>query len=215
MMGSNPEDTGMDGARGERAVYFADRDYAGPFRRVAILGIDFVAVVVLSLTAVVGTWYIWFTRHPGSEDPPLATLGVMLVVAYLYLTVLKRSRIRSLAYILTGVRIVDIAGKRPSLLAMTIRLLPLLPLPWSFLFDLGWMMDEPGRQTLRDKWAGTFVVRRKAHPAGTAPLRLSRVGLFGVVIIVPEVGRVELGPQQQPAPEPSQQAPPQSHEDQG
>jgi hypothetical protein len=62
---------------------------------------------------------------------------------------------------------------------------------WSFLFDLGWILDEPEKQTLRDKWAGTFVVRRKAKPIGTAPVRYKRIGFAGLFLIVPEVDRAK------------------------
>jgi len=88
-------------------------------------------------------------------------------------------------------RIADIRGGRPSLLQMTIRLVPLLPVPWSFLFDLGWIIDEPQRQTLRDKWAGTYVVRQGAKPISTAPIHYKRIAFGGIFLIFPEVGRPE------------------------
>jgi len=151
-----------------------------------IVCIDFVAAVVLSVAVLIGVLYVWFLRHPQS-DLPAQALWVLPAVAYVYLTVLKRSRIRTLGYILMGVRIVDIRGGRPSLLQMTVRMVPLLPVPWSFLFDLGWILDEPQRQTLRDKWAGTFVVGRKAKPIGTAPILYKRIGFAGLFLIFPEV----------------------------
>jgi hypothetical protein len=175
-----------DNHEAHQAVCFDRRDYAGPGRRVVIVCIDFIAAVVLSFGVLVGVWYIWLVRYPES-DPPAEALWVVPVVAYLYLTVVKRSRIRTLGYILTGVRIMDIRGGRPSLLQMTTRLWPLLPVPWSFLFDLGWVVDEPQRQTLRDKWVGTFVVRRDAEPIGTAPVRYKRIGFCGLFLIFPEI----------------------------
>ena len=90
--------------------------------------------------------------------------------------------------------IVDIEGKKPSLLQMTTRLWPMLPVPWSFLFDLGWVVDEPQRQILRDKWAGTFVVRRKAQPIGRALVGYKRIGFGGIFLIFPEIGQVERSP---------------------
>ncbi len=170
-----------------RAVCFDRRDYAGPVRRTAIVCIDGFAVIVLCLVVLAGAGTVWLMRHPRSNLPPQAW-WVALTSAYVYLTVLKRSRIRSLGYILTGVRIVDVEGRRPSLLQMTIRILPVLPVPWSFLFDLGWMVDEPQRQTLRDKWAGTFVIRHKAKPVATAPIPYKRIGLAGIFLIFPEIG---------------------------
>ena len=60
------------------------------------------------------------------------------------------------------------------------------------------MVDEPQRQTLRDKWAGTFVVRRKAQPIDTAPFNYKRVGCAGIFLIFPEVGRTEAAGQSAP-----------------
>jgi uncharacterized RDD family membrane protein YckC len=179
----------------QRAVCYDRQDYAGPGRRVLIVCIDFVATAVLSFAALVAVTYIHYALYPRREFP-VALIWVVPVVAYLYLTVVKRSRVRTLGYILTGVQIVDIEGKRPSLLQMTIRLLPVIPLPaipvpWPLLFDFGWMIDEPARQTLRDKWAGTFVVRRKAQPVGTASVRYKRIGFAGLFLIFPEAGRPE------------------------
>jgi uncharacterized RDD family membrane protein YckC len=197
------ETQGRDNRETPPAVYFDRRDYAGPVRRAVIVCIDGFAVIVLCLVVLVGIGTVWFMRYPRSDLPPQAW-WVALTSAYVYLTLLKRSRIRSLGYILTGVRILDIEGRRPSLLQMTVRILPVLPVPWSFLFDLGWMVDEPQRQTLRDKWAGTFVVRRKAQPIGTGPVQYKRIGLGGIFLIFPEVSRVEEAPQplSEPSPQP-------------
>jgi uncharacterized RDD family membrane protein YckC len=198
-----PETRERDNPELERAVCFDQRDYARPVRRVIIVGVDLVTAVVLFLVILGGIWYVWLLRYPQSNLPP-EPVWAALAVVYAYLTWLKRSRIRTLGYILTGVRIVDIRGGRPSLLQMTLRMVPLMPLPWSFLFDLGWVADEPQRQTLRDKWAGTFVVRRKAKPIGTAPIRYWRIGFNCIFVIFPEVGRVEhvRQPVSEPSPQP-------------
>ena len=52
-------------------------------------------------------------------------------------------------------------------------------------------MDEPQRQTLRDKWVGTYVVRRGTEPIGTAPIHYKRIAFGGIFLIFPEVGRPE------------------------
>ena len=194
-----------DNPEPERAVCFDRRDYAGPVRRVITASIDFVAVVVLFLVVLGGIWYVWLLRHPQGDLPP-APVWAALAAVYLYLTLLKRSRIRTLGYILTGVRIVDIRGGRPSVLQMTVRIAPVplsfVPLLGALLFDLGWIVDEPRRQTLRDKWAATFVVRRHAKPVGTTPIRYMRIGYSGIFLIFPEVGRREHALQSFPEPSP-------------
>jgi uncharacterized RDD family membrane protein YckC len=180
-----------------RALCFDRRDYAGPLTRVVILCIDLIALVLLGFLVIFATAAYWVIRYDESNVPPQIAwraVWIILTVAYLYLTVLQRSRIRTLGYVLAGVRIVGIEGGRPSLLQMTIRLIPLLPVPWSLLFDLGWIVDEPHRQTLRDKWAGTFVIRQNATPIGTAPIRYKRIGFAGIFLIFPEIGRVERHP---------------------
>ncbi len=184
-----------------RALCFDRRDYAGPLMRVVILCIDLIALVLLGFLVIVATAAYSVIRYDESDVPPQIAwraVWIILAIAYLYLTVLQRSRIRTLGYVLTGVRIVDIRGGRPSLLQMTLRLVPLMPLPWSLLFDLGWVADEPQRQTLRDKWAGTFVVRRQAKPIGTTSIRYWRIGFNCIFVIFPEIGQVERLPQPSP-----------------
>jgi len=173
----------------QHAVRFAQKDYAGLCRRVLIACVDLGTVVVLWFAVLLTAWIGWFALHPESEHPPAATLWLLPLTAYLYLTVVKRSRLGSLGLLVTGTRIVDIEGKRPSLLRMTARFLWLLPLPLGLLLDLGWLLEEPAKQTLRDKWAGTFVVRRNAEPIGRVPLTYHRICLVGIQLIVPELDR--------------------------
>ncbi|MBN2133315.1 MAG: RDD family protein [Sedimentisphaerales bacterium] len=169
------------------AVRFADRDYAGLFRRIIIACVDLATVLLICGAALGAVWYVWFLARPQSEHPPGGTLWLVPLTTYLYLTLVKRSRLGSLGLLVTGTRIVDVEGRRPSLLRMTARLFWLLPLPLGLLLDLGWLLEEPARQTLRDKWAGTFVVRRRARPIGRAPLTYHRICLVGIQLIVPEL----------------------------
>jgi uncharacterized RDD family membrane protein YckC len=173
--------------RAERqAVCFDRKDYAGLFRRLIIVCVDSAALVAIALALVVAAEYAWFALHPDADDLPPGLIVLLPVTAFVYLTVVKRSRIGSLGYLLTGVRIVDVEGQRPSLLRMTARFFWTLPLPWALFVDFGWLLDEPAKQTLRDKWAGTFVVRKKAKPIGRVPIRYERICLIGIHLIVPE-----------------------------
>ncbi len=186
---------GRDNLDVQRAVCFDRRDYAGLGRRLVIICIDFLVAAVLCFIVFFGVAFACFVRDPSTDDLPDYTLLLLLLVVYLYLTVLKRSEVGTLGYILTGVRIVNIEGRRPSLLQMTGRLLPLPLFPLTLPFDLAWVVDDPHRQSLRDKWVGTFVIRRKAKPIGTAPVRYKRIGLVGLFLTFPEVGRSETTPQ--------------------
>jgi len=183
---------GEKDGRVRQAVRFAERDYAGLFRRVIIAGVDLGAVFLIWFGVLAAAWGAWFVAHPESEHPPAGTLWLVPLTAYLYLTVVKRSRLGSLGLLVTGTRIMDIEGQRPSLLRMTARLFWLLPLPLGLLLDLGWLLEEPAKQTLRDKWAGTFVVRRRAKPIGRVSLTYHRICLVGIQLIVPELDRTAI-----------------------
>lgn len=47
-----------------------------------------------------------------------------------------------------------------------------------FIFDLIWLTGEDTKQTFRDKYAGTYVVRNKAKPIGKGKQRITK---FNVV----------------------------------
>jgi uncharacterized RDD family membrane protein YckC len=181
-----------------RAVCFDRRDYAGRGRRVAIICIDLVGAAVLCFVVFFEVAFFCFLQNPSTDDLPSYTLLLLLLVICLYFTVLKRSEVGTLGYMFMGVRIVNIEGKKPSMLQMTGRMLPLLLLPLALPFDLAWVVDDPQRQTLRDKWVGTFVVRRNAQPIGTAPVRYKRIGFAGLFLSFPEIGPVERLPQPSP-----------------
>ena len=150
-------------ARVDKAVYFDARDYAGPIRRILILGIDMVALAVIAFGLAFG---VVVCRPSRTEESAGAILLLLLLAGYVYLTFVQRSRIGTLGYLLMGVRIVDIQGRRPSLLQMTVRLIPMLPVPWSLLFDLGWMLDDPSRQTLAGQMG-----RHVRHPSESPTAR--------------------------------------------
>jgi uncharacterized RDD family membrane protein YckC len=84
----------------------------------------------------------------------------------LYLTVLKRTDFGTLGYWLTGVKIVNLKGKRPSLWQMTFRFIMLILGPFNFIVDVLWLGGDEHRQTLRDKVVGTYVVKDEAIPLG-------------------------------------------------
>lgn len=65
---------------------------------------------------------------------------------------------------------------------MTFRLL--LPLIWplSLTLDLLWSGIDPEHQTLVDRLASTYVVRRDSSPAGSGPIHLSCCFAFGLAL---------------------------------
>jgi len=116
---------------------------------------------------------------------------VWLTLSLTYLTALKPSRVRTLGLIVAGTRIVTLRGDRPSTLRMAYRLGLLLIGPFNLLFDLIWLGGDPCNQSLRDKLAGTLVVRHHAKPIARGNLILCYLGFAGLFFPVIEVGRAK------------------------
>jgi uncharacterized RDD family membrane protein YckC len=144
-------------------VYYALHDYAGLGRRLLILIIDggilfmvFLAVMICYSLAGAG---------------PLSSFHLYAIAyatcTFLYLAVLGRSRFGTIGYALTSVRVVDLRGQRPPLSCMLFRTLFAVLGPLNALLDLIWLGGDNDRQALRDKLAGTYVIRRGAQPLGT------------------------------------------------
>jgi uncharacterized RDD family membrane protein YckC len=168
-----------------QGVYYDVRDYAGLFRRVIIMCADIFVLLLFWIVLAA----IWFIIYPEREHLPIASFWVGLASAYLYLTIIKSS-VGTLGYLITGVRIVDLSGKRPSMFKMTVRFLWLFVLPFSLILDIIWLTGEQTRQTLRDRSVGTYVVRKKAVPVGAGPQQIQILSLLGLCLWLREVKRV-------------------------
>src|SRR3954454_23171995 len=96
-----------------KGIYFARQNYAGFMRRMVIIGVDLLVILLVGMIMLV----IW-----GGVQGPVPILA-WLGSAYFYLTLLRGSRLRTLGYILTGVRVVNLKGNRPSFFWMNLRLL--------------------------------------------------------------------------------------------
>jgi hypothetical protein len=112
-----------------QGVYFASDDYVGIMRRVVILVVDL--AVLITVLILFDTLYIAIARD--FSDTFIITY---LICVWAYLTVLKASRIRTVGYWLTGSRILNLRGRRPSIIRMTFRLLLWAFGPFNVLFDL-------------------------------------------------------------------------------
>ena len=169
----------------EEGVYYALRDYAGLGRRLLVLVIDG-SVLSLYLVGLLATYLASGTRsmtvfHAGAAS--------FLIVTFLYLVIMQRSRVGTLGYALTGVRIVALDGTRPSIGRMVLRwvFLPIGPL--NALLDVVWLGGDPNRQTLRDKFAGTYVIRKSAQVLGHGIQRYATYSLLGYMFTFREVSR--------------------------
>jgi uncharacterized RDD family membrane protein YckC len=145
-------------------VFYARRDCAGFLRRAISGAID--AGVV---------WLLWVLNfnvvlafRPTEEVAALAIVIGLPGMGFLYFVVMKRSQVRTVGYRMTGLKVVNLRGSAPSVLAMTLRICVVIWLAWPFgVFDFLYMFGDERRRKLSDVLAGTCVVRTRAQPYGT------------------------------------------------
>lgn len=170
---------GADGA----GVFYRDQDYAGILRRLLVDLVDGVAIVVASAAVLL---FCILVLPEDSEWLATASLTSLTAVWFVYFVLLKRSR-GTLGYLIGGVRIVDLRGQRPGMVALAFRLLFAVIGPFNLLVDLFWIGSDGRRQALRDKFAGTYVIRKGARPAGSGEIGYSYYGILGTNFIFREV----------------------------
>lgn len=167
----------------KKGVFYADKDYAGIPRRLLILAIDFIVLACIA--------FIILILPVSLESETILSfklLGILLI-SYYYLAILKRSERGTLGYHLTGVRIVDLEGKRPSIWKMTFRFLLLVFGPFNFILDVFWLGGDKDKQTLRDKVVGTYVINRQADPVGDGAQKYVQYSLMTYNLLFREVSR--------------------------
>lgn len=169
----------------ENGVYYNTCDYAGILRRLFSEVVDLVALIILAiLLFILGLCSDWIAE---------AFIPLFLLLCYAYLAILKATRWGTLGYILAGVRLVNLQGQQASIWRSSFRLGLLLLGPIYFLFDFLWVGNDPNRQSIRDKFAGTCVVRRKATPAGRGPIHYMTYYVMAYTLVFPEVIRKDAG----------------------
>ena len=175
----------MEGPGGDHSLgtglYYAENDYIGLGKRLLIWAADScVLAAALGITNL-----LWHSLPANDTLYKVLSLG-FLVFAYFYLTVIKVSRIRTLGYRLLGAKVVTFRGERPSLFRMTLRLV--LWVLFSFR-DIIWVGIDQDRQSLRDRFAGTCVVKDDAISMGQAPIHLAYYQAFCYSLMLPTVCR--------------------------
>lgn len=161
-------------------AYFSPSNYVGLMARMAILIIDITVLMVLCL----GIAFAWESVTEINDDQYLV---VVSAVIWLYMAVLKASKFRTVGYWLLGAKIVNLRGQKPSIWRMTFRLLLCFFGPFSLIFDLLWVSTDEQRQTLRDRYAGTCVIKRNAEPIGNAEIKLVSYHAFGFNLMYQQV----------------------------
>lgn len=181
------------------AVYFVAGDYAHPRRRIGACLIDFVVLVLLVSAIAALAQYIvvpadvlkqprtteaqkqevqkQINKHMKPVQVPVALIS-FVVLPMTYHIGLRRLRGGTIGYRLTGVRVVDKKGNMPSwrvlLRRFLIALPSVLPLGAGYFRSFG----DPKRQAVHDQWSGTWVIRKRATPAGPA-ITAYQTKLFG------------------------------------
>ncbi|MEM1227338.1 MAG: RDD family protein [Planctomycetota bacterium] len=122
-------------------VFFQQSDYGGLVRRCLAMLIDSIVLYVTAMVIWAVLVMLLWDPQTGWVPYPLF-LALWGAVAWVYLTVVKRSRWRTIGYRLTGLRIVSLTGGHPSLAAMTIRFLLSTFGPFSVFLDLIWLSAD-------------------------------------------------------------------------
>ena len=159
----------------EEGVIYADHDQLSLIKRYVIVAVDSAVLVVLG---------VLFALLPFDTN---YMIMAWLTIIFLYLVVLKHSRIRTLGYRIMRARIVDLHGNPPSYVRMIVRLCVVQMSVGNPLFDFFWS-SERNQRTMRDKIAGTYVIRANAQVLGRGPIRTAYFFVLGYSIFFREVG---------------------------
>ena len=170
-------------------VLFRREDCAGIFRRLLATFVDGTLLVVF----LVGWWLACRFTLVGVVGalPGWLWFGSSLGAAILYFVVLKRSDLGTAGYRLAGIRVVGLDGSPPGHWAMFHRFavggLWVFTGSLMFILDLLWIGGDDQRQTIRDKMAGTLVVRRNAHPVAEGRQTVRLYSFVGWSLFLREV----------------------------
>jgi uncharacterized RDD family membrane protein YckC len=174
---------------GLQAVWFFPSDYAGFWRRIGIELVDATVIVVLLLVAAVAVALL----DSAGEWSDAVLIGSWAAFIWGYFVLLKRSRFGTVGYRLAGVRIIDAYDRPPGLGVLTLRLAFGFLGPINILLDMLWIPFDRRKQSLRDKFAHTYVVRVNAQPAGPARIVLRTYSVLGMAFVVRDVEAVAVG----------------------
>ncbi len=164
-------------------VYYDHKNYAGLLRRILIAIIDTLVITLFTILVLYITEYFFIDENRYIT----VNLNLFIFNSLFYLVFMKRSKFRTIGYILTGVKIVDLHGTQPTIFKMILRVGLLIIGPFGLIFDLIWLTSEETKQTLRDKYVGTYVIDKHANPVGYGNIREVIHGFMGWNISYQEV----------------------------
>ena len=167
-----------------QGVYYSETSYAGPVRRLLVEITDVICALGLSF----GVSLSLIILFPDAEERLGTTIVVTLPLVWFgYFVGLKASPVPTVGYRLFGVKLVNLQGEPPGLMTHLARLLFSALGPFNLVLDLLWVWSDSYRQTLRDKLAYTYVVRRDAVPTGRGPIVFAHYSVLGWHLLCREV----------------------------
>lgn len=167
----------------EHGVYYAAEDAPCLIVRFLVDLIDVCVIVAMVLisSSLMSSWF------PDPLIPINIAIWCYIFLCWCYLVLLKVSGVGTLGYALFRLRVVTLRNERPSLIRMTFRLG--LSLIFNPLVDLAAVTVDNTHQAVRDRLAGTYVIRRRATPAGHGPIVRSRLFFMNLTLLYEEVQR--------------------------
>jgi len=182
-------------------VYYESGDYGSLGKRFLAIAVDSCFILILAL--IVAWIWSFFTKPPDMNfviSHGWLSIAILspkyfwfcTIMAYFYLSIIKPTKARTIGYRLANLKIVDLKGNQPSISKMTWRFILLIFGPFSLLIDLFWLGGDENRQTLRDKFVGTYVIKPNATPVGSGSIIYATYYLFGYSLIFQEVKRKEI-----------------------
>jgi uncharacterized RDD family membrane protein YckC len=169
-------------------VYFAHESYAGFWQRLVVDVIDLTVIMAISVICTMVITELFML----SENLITFLFIFWAVIWFIYFVLLKRSKFGTLGYKLCNVRVVNLSGECPGIIALTLRLMFAAIGPLNFPLDLIWLSGDDNRQALRDKFARTYVIKKHAKPEGIGRLIYSNYDLWGWQLIFCEVKRPDI-----------------------
>jgi len=157
-------------------VLFKNSDYASLSTRTILVIIDLVVLISLFIA---GYYFDDFLYQSYYTDNFLITQYLSPLLAILYLTVLKTSKIGTLGQRIT--KILHINGKKPNIFIMIYRLFFWGLGPLNFIADFAWVTLNKEKRTVRDSLSNTIIVKRNTKPITTnAEIKNVRAFFFGL-----------------------------------
>lgn len=172
-----------------RGVLYNPADYIGFWKRVVITLIDLVTILLVWILV-----YLLLGLIPRAgailadeSNGGYIMVALLLLIAFGYLVFLKRRPQGTFGYRLFRARIVNLKGDRPTIWQMMQRFAFLFIGPFNYMFDVLWITSDATKQALRDKWAGTYVIRADARPESTGPIVGVSYDILAVRMLIEEV----------------------------